>query len=364
MKARLIAAFEESLRDAPDQEEVLTGLRIGIERHRQRHRRQRVAVAMSAVAVILVVSMVTVFSIRHKAAPVAPDGPTPTIVPTPSPDIPVRSGNWPSTIYLGWVPDGMKVGEVIHSISSEYRAYSSVDKYLNVTVDKVDPLRDLNQTGWQHTEIHGRPSRWAARPDQAVVSFPLSSGRWVTVHIGLTDSSRQSTQLRDDAERVANSIVEHQGLTLKVDFEARYLPPGHQVIGRENVPSHPVGFGSLLTSAGSLQPGNIGHRQVMEGLYDDYRVMDTGVGLIISMLPSNSSLTTGHNPVAEVQGRPAYQDPNERNLIVPDFHGGASLVVVATVNGTPASVIGGAPGPEPIPLAELIKVAQGVTWHG
>ncbi len=342
MKPQLMAAFEESLRDAPGQEAVLIGLRAGLERHRQRRRRQRVVLATTAAVVLAVISVVAVNSIREQALP-------------PAQPLPVPIQEWPSTVQLNWVPDGMSLVRKSAGETSETLFYAVGRTYLLVAVDNVDLNRNLTLPGWQQKVVNGRPARLITTDSRATLSFQLPSGRWAKVDLGLSDRG-DSGNLAPDLLHVAAEAREIDGPPVRTSFEPTYLPPGHRVIGRQNGPGDPNIFGSIVTSAGILQAGKVGRHPVVNDIYDEYREPDLGVGLTISLDSGAVSSMIGWEKIADIQGQPAYRNADRQAVIVPNFRGG-TLIVTTTFNGAPA---GHPNAPELVPLAELVKVAQGV----
>src|SRR2546423_14628822 len=94
MRAQLVAALEESLCVAPDPEDVLAGMRAGIQRRR---RRRRTVAVLGAVLLALVTSSVTIWAVRDR------------------PDVPPAAGTeggWRAGGQAGWVPAGRPLGGV------------------------------------------------------------------------------------------------------------------------------------------------------------------------------------------------------------------------------------------------------------
>jgi hypothetical protein len=347
VKAQFIAAFEESLRDAPDQESVLTGLRAGIERHRRRRRRQRMTVAMAAVVVFVVASVVAVVSVRQRALPPADPPPAPAPVET-----------WPTTLRPTWLPDGMSLVRTATLATSETLLYSSGDRFLYVDVDKVDLERAVDLPGWQQTVVNGRPGRSVDQGGLAVRVFQLPSGRWAKVSLTRNNprGTADLTTMSGDATQVANALTEVDGPPLGNSFELGYLPKDQRVIGRENGPGDPKIFGTIICSAGTLRPGESGKHLVVNGIDDVYREPDLGVGLKVYLARGPMYSMVGWEKVADVHGLPAYENVNSHAVVVPNFRAG-TLMVEATVNG---STVRSPYDPALMPRAELIKVLEGV----
>jgi hypothetical protein len=345
VKAQFIAAFEESLRDAPDQESVLTGLRAGIERHRRRRRRQRVAVAMAAVVVFVVASAVAVISVRQRA--LAPADPPPT-----------PAGTWPTTLRPTWLPDGMSLVRTTTLATSEALLYSGGDRFLYVEVDKADLERPLELPGWQPVLVGGRPGRSVDQDGRAVRVFQLPSGRWARVTLARNNprDGVDSTTMSGDATRVASALGEVDGPPLENSFELGYLPRGQRVIGRETGPGDPNVFGTIICSAGTLRLGERGKHPVVNGVEDVFGEPDLGVGLKVYLGRGPLPSMVGWEKIADVHGLPAYENVNSHAVVVPNFRTGV-LMVEATVNGSPA---GSPSDPALIPRAELVKVLEGV----
>jgi hypothetical protein len=164
--------------------------------------------------------------------------------------------------------------------------------------------------------------------------------------------------LAADIAHVTATIKEIDGPPVRTNVELTYLPTGFRVIGRQNGPGDPPKWGAIITSAGTLQPGNVGSHLVVDGIYDEYREPDLGVGLDISLGSDRPSSMVGWEKIDDIQGRPAYRNAAQRAIMVSNFRGG-TLVVSTTFNGTPHADPAGNKT-ELVPLAEMIKVAQGV----
>ncbi|HEV2779847.1 MAG TPA: hypothetical protein VGX25_10660 [Actinophytocola sp.] len=350
MRAQLAAALEESLQAAPDPAEVLRGVRRGIERRRRRRRNAGLATVLVIVAVTVVASVAT-----------WPAGPQPgaRVIPV---------GDWPGTIELTWVPSGLVNHGVRSTVAGEDVYYGdSAGIGLRVFVDNVDRTRNLDEPGWQRTEINGRPGREVSRDVRTMIVFRLPSGRWAELEL-LRYSYERSNQpgLREDALRIAAGIRETTGRPQRIDFAPTYLPAGQRIIGLATSAQLPDGEGDIVCAAGSLQP-KAPKEYLTEGrIVDHRRPADLGPGLRISFhrrdpRSAGMPVAAGADRIADIQGRPAYLYPGSRTRLVVDGVNGGVLVVDALLDGEAFTM---ARPDGLVPVAEMIKVAQGVRWTG
>ncbi|MFL6143605.1 MAG: hypothetical protein ACJ72N_17305 [Labedaea sp.] len=218
---------------------------------------------------------------------------------------PAPAPGWRLSVQAGWVPDGMVLIQTRAGAAGEGFAYRSRDTELNVAVTAAAPGGDL------------------AAPGRAVRK--LGSGRWADVRLTLLpNGTLGEPELRVRADRVAGSLHEGADLPVRVDVAPTYLPDGVRVVGVSADATIP-GRGTVYCAAQS-EP----------------------VRLTVSFTLVN--LLTGSERIGEIQGRPAYLADNRRTVAVNIYHGG--MLAVSAVGDTPP------------PLAELIKVADGVRWVG
>jgi hypothetical protein len=346
MREQVVAALEESLSTAPEPAEVLAGMRAGIERRR---RRARIGAVLGLVTLALVTTTVAAELSRHRDVPAAP-----------AQLIPV--GAWRSTIRAGWVPDGMTIHAISSKVTDEALYYTSDVASLSISLDRVDVGRDLDLPGWQRVSINRRQGREAAAATQALVVFPLPSGRWAQVRYARLSTNNWLTEAeyRAGAERVATSVRDDATIQLRVGFAATYLPRHQRIVGILSPARATAGFGSISVASGSLQPGTARDYNT-DGIVDRRRPAEFGPGVTIAVNAMNFDPQVVVR-IANIQGRPAYLADAGRSVFVADFHGG-TLRVEATLDGEPTPSAG-FPPPEAVPAPELIKVAEGVRWIG
>lgn len=343
MREKLANAIEESLLFAPDAAGVLMGVHAGITRRRRRQRRHRITGAI-ALVVLAVATSVLVTTRTRKPPPAEP-----------------RPGNeWPSTLHVGWLPDDVHplTSHVSTQAYEELRYGELGDRVrMTVNVDNID-LSDRIQGSTMHRiEINGRPALEPAAPDgfDAVVIWQLPSGRWASLRI--EKATDQPAALQATGIRVAESVRETREL-VRTGFAPTYLPVGERVIGVSmDIPA--TGRGYVVCASGplGLRPESARFEGIANGL-----PADLGLSVTIALLTDLPGyLSDRRVRIADIQGRTAYWRSAPGTVMVSDYHGGWLLVSASTSLDGPKSLDAQR---NPLPQAELVKVAEGVRWVG
>lgn len=320
MRAQVLAALEESLAAAPEPADVLRNIHTGIARRDRRNRYLRTGFAIATIVVLLILSMASAIPAPRQREPA---------------HVPV--GEWKNSINPTWLPEGMVAQEFVATLTEERITYHAREADLII---HLSPDRSVHPQYGQQREIDGRPAVEVSSPGLVVLDVQLSSGRWALIELSRSGTFAQAA-IREDAVRIARSLRETGDLRLRTRFAPSYLPTGQQIIGVESNIFTPPGFGSVVCTAGTD------------------RTKQLFITLTNVAVNKDLDQTTR---IADIQGRPAYRANSGATVLVAGFHGG-TLSVGASHEaqlgfpnlGTPAS---------PVPLSELIKIAEGVQWVG
>lgn len=355
MRSELRGAFEDRQHLAPDPDQVLAGVRAGVSRRRVRRRYQGIGAAVAAVLAVLA-TVVTINAQRSGDTPVAKGEP---------------GTERTTTIELGWVPDDLDPPEIESTQIGDTFDYRSPGgtHALQVWVDNLGWKPPFDTALGPHeswTEVNGRRARVTLCCGYVEVAVELPSGRWAVV--ARSDRAPEKyvaplEKVREQALRVASSIREGSGIRLRVGFVPDYLPPGHQVIGVRKTVGAPEGFGQVVTAGGSLKLKHFNEFSPGQGQRGPKVTADAADIALISVspgppLPDKGFAIPAPGPNTEVQGQPAYQEPDGTAVTVPDFHGGFLRVEVNYNFET------GGVDRRFLPAAELVKIAEGVRWVG
>jgi len=320
MRAQLIAALEESLRQAPDPDEILRGVHVRIRRRRQRRRLVLACASLGTVAVVLAVSIATL-SIR------------PAVF-SPGPY------DWAVTLEPDWLPNGMVLSSMWSGATGEGLSYRAERASLHISHDTLTTAVD--QPGWEHIEVNGETAWVESQATQALVVFRSPTGGRVDVRYaaGSLASLPGAAEYRTGAVRVAQSLRFDAHRPVRVGFAARSLPAPMTVVA---------------VSANLETPGQ-GHLGYATGPGDQQTPAGVGVAIVVDNRAALMPVTPTRR--ADIQGRPAYVAQGGRSIIVTDFHGGA-LRIDALYDGR---------DPEPsdpvLSEDELVMVAENVPWGG
>jgi hypothetical protein len=353
MSELLMSALHAEEQHAPDPHEVLAGVARGV---RRRARRSAAALAAGVALAVLAVSGAVVIAI----------GPAPPA----SVGAPVQ-GAFPADaahgVNFGWLPDDVGRGGGPDVSAGGPYLVASVLPYV------WTPTLDL--TGWQRTEINGRPGRIVSRPTRTFLLWQLPSGHWAGLEFGrgMPRGADAQPGVELDARRIAAAITEAPYRRGSSRLRLTYLPQGYRV----DLTSHATDTAGRSVDMVRGVAGTIRLTGTRTSYSDDgvttespTFAADGSFQVVLDQRDARAADDYVHRPgwtrIADVQGHPAYTNsapntspgPRPLQIVVLDFHGG-QLRLTSNFGTNPEVVVVGLAGGGPT-YEELLEVANGI----
>jgi hypothetical protein len=326
---------------------------------RRRRRSAAALAAGAALAVLAVIGSAAVVGARMALPPASVGAPA-------TATFPVDASHG---VDFGWLPDDMRLAD--RGGGPDVMAGGP---YLVASVVPYVWQPKLDLTGWQRTEINGRPGRIVSRPTRTFVLWQLPSGHWADLEFGrgLPRGTDGQPGVEQDARRIAASVTEAPPRSGSSRLRLTYLPQGYRV----DQASH-----------GTNKAGQ--SVDVVRGVTGTIRLTGTqtygtedGVTTEVPTFAADGTFQVlldkrdagagddyahreGWTRIADVQGYPAYTNatlntsrrPRGIQIVVVGFDGG-QLRLTSNFGSGPEAVVGLA-GSGPT-YEELLNVANGI----